>query len=238
MQATSQLMKSFELFQGLNEPELQTLAQSAQVQRFARRAIILTARKKENRVCFLFEGRLQGVDFTIDGREVGIYFVNQGDFCGELCVFDDGAQPEHVIALNSSVVVFVPTIHLKDIANRNPKIMSRLGSKLASRVRQMTVQRSLLGLPNIPQRVCSQLWMLIKVPNSNQRANIEIKNAPTHMEIAIMLNVSRETVTRVFQQLQKQKIVARDGPNKLIIKAPDEFEKIAEGKIDITGKTS
>tara|TARA_E500000331_G_C17147116_1_gene665482 strand:+ start:226 stop:534 length:309 start_codon:yes stop_codon:yes gene_type:complete len=102
----------------------------------------------------------------------------------------------------------------------------------------MTVQRSLLGLPNIPQRVCSQLWMLTKVPNSNQRANIEIKNAPTHMEIAIMLNVSRETVTRVFQQLQKQKIVARDGPNKLIIKAPDEFEKIAEGKIDITGKTS
>ena len=84
MHATSQLIKSFALFQGLNEPDLEALAQSSQVERFARRAIILNAHKKENRVCFLFEGRLQGVDFTIDGREVGMYFVNEGDFCGEL----------------------------------------------------------------------------------------------------------------------------------------------------------
>jgi DNA-binding transcriptional regulator YhcF (GntR family) len=53
------------------------------------------------------------------------------------------------------------------------------------------------------------------------------------MEIAIMLNVSRETVTRVFQQLQRKKIVARDGPSRLLIGAPEELKKIAEGLIDL-----
>jgi len=229
MQVTPQLLKSFTLFRDLSEPELDKLALKSQVERFARRAIILTAGKKENKVCFLFEGRLQGVDFTIDGREVGIYFVNQGDYCGELCVFDQGVQPEHVIALNSTVVVFVPAEHLREVASRNPSIMAGLGNKLASRVRQMTIQRSLLGLPNIPQRVCNQLWLLIKSPDKNLAAALEIENSPTHMEIAIMLNVSRETVTRVFQQLQKKNIVARDGPNKLIIKTPENLKKIAEG---------
>jgi DNA-binding transcriptional regulator YhcF (GntR family) len=60
-----------------------------------------------------------------------------------------------------------------------------------------------------------------------------IENLPTHMEIAIMLNLSRETITRVFQQLQKKNIVAREGPKKLLIQKPEELEKVAQGLIDI-----
>ena len=56
-----------------------------------------------------------------------------------------------------------------------------------------------------------------------------ITNPPTHMEIAIMLNVSRETVTRVFQSLQNRQIVRRDGPAKLIVNKLDTLQKFAEG---------
>ena len=117
--------------------------------------------------------------FPIDGREVGIYFVDKGDYCGELCIFDNGVNPEHVIALNSSSVVFVPTNLLRDIATRHPIIMEKLGKKLASRVRQMTKQRALLALPNIPQRVCNQLWMLIKDLGEQKTSNLELENSPT-----------------------------------------------------------
>ena len=58
----------------------------------------------------------------------------------------------------------------------------------------------------------------------------EIANPPTHMEIAIMLNVSRETVTRVFQSLQNRQIVRRDGPTKLLIIDPKALKQLAEGK--------
>ena len=106
MQVTSELLKNFTLFNDLEVFELERLASGSELKRFARRSIVLTAGKNENRVCMLFEGRLQGVDFTIDGREVGIYFVDKGDYCGELCIFDNGVNPEHVIMLNSSSVVF------------------------------------------------------------------------------------------------------------------------------------
>ena len=233
MQATPELLRHFGLFKTLGATDLHELAQECVVNRVPRRAIILTAGKKESKVCFLFEGRLQGIDFTVDGREVGIYFVNPGDFCGELCIFDDGNQPEHVIALNSSVVVFVSTSYLKSVANKHPEIMAALGNKLASRVRQLTKQRSLLGLPNIPQRVCNQLWLITEQQPETKSERIEIRSAPTHMEIAIMLNVSRETVTRVFQLLQRKKIVARDGSNKLVINSPEELRKIAKGDLTL-----
>ena len=230
MLVTPELLRTFSLFETLGAEDLSYLAQKSQIERFARRAVILNAGSQEDRVCFLFEGRLQGVDFTIDGREVGLYFVDPGDYCGELSVFDSGAQPEYVIALNSAVVVFVPVEPLREVADRQPAIMAGLGNKLAGRIRQMTLQRSLLALPNITQRVCCQLWLLVTEENKESQQSAEIENPPTHMEIAIMLNVSRETVTRVFQHLQKQHIVSRDGTAKLLINDLQTIKGVAEGK--------
>ena len=86
--------------------------------------------------------------------------------------------------------------------------MLELGQKLASRIRQMTNQRSLLSLTNVSQRVCNQLRMIAEAEDAKPLNSKEVAGVPTHMEFAIMLNLSRETVTRVFQQLQKKQIVS------------------------------
>jgi len=235
MEVTTELLSTFPVLQTLPKPALDAIAEQSVVQKFARRGVVLEAGKQEDYMCFLFEGRLQGVDFTIDGREVGLFFVEPGDFCGELGLFDDGPQSEFVIALTASVVVFVRKAAMRATMVTNATILNILGNKLASRVRQMTFQRSLLGLPNIAQRVCWQLWML--VPNRDQTTDDDsqileeavIRNPPTHLEIAIMLNTSRETVTRVFQSLQKRQIVRRDGIGKLIVHDPNALKQCAEG---------
>ena len=171
----------------------------------------------------------KGVDFTIDGREVGIYFVEPGDFCGELGLFDQGLQPEYVIALTQAVVISVPMAHLREIMLKTPSIATMLGAKMALRVRQLSSHRSLLALPNVSQRVCCQLWALVPEGAKGGSKAAEIKNPPTHMEIAIMLNLSRETVTRVFQSLQNRQIVKRDGSAILLVNDVAGLEKLANG---------
>jgi len=229
MVVTPELLRSFSILKTLADDDLTGLAQQSSLRKYTRRAIVLSAGEKEEHVCLLFEGRLQGVDFTIDGREVGLYFVQPGEFCGELALFDQGPQPEYVIALTPSVVVFVPMSGLREIMNKTPVVANTLGLKLAGRVRQMIFQRSLLGLPNISQRVCCQLWALVPNRDKKPDAASAIANPPTHMEIAIMLNVSRETVTRVFQTLQKRQIVRRDGSANLIISEVKKLKDFAEG---------
>ena len=231
MQATSDLLRTFGLFKALPDSDIELLCSKSVVKRYERRAVILDAGVSENKICMLFDGRLQGIDFTIDGKEVGLYFVEPGDYCGELCVFDSGSQPEHVISLNSSVVVIFSSEAIRDVAQRNPEVTLQLGNKLARRIRQMNTQRSLLSLPKVSQRVCLQLWLLVSKNSSAKTRNIE--NLPTHMEIAIMLNLSRETITRVFQQLQRRQIVSRVGPNKLVINEPNLLKEIADGSSDL-----
>ena len=232
MVVTPDLLKSFPLLNRVPVAALESLASQSSLQSVARRGIVLSAGIQEEHLCFLFEGRLQGVDFTIDGREVGLYFVEPGEYCGEIGLFDRGAQPEFVIALTSARVAMVPMDAFRVIMNKAPDIVTALGMKLAARVRQMTYQRSLLGLPNIPQRVCCQLWALIPLTDKEQPSSA-ISNPPTHMEIAIMLNVSRETVTRVFQTLQNQQIVKRNGSASLRINDLASLKNLAEGKEEL-----
>ncbi|MEX0739216.1 MAG: Crp/Fnr family transcriptional regulator [Pseudohongiella sp.] len=229
MQVTPELLGTFPGLKPLPQTTLVQLAQQSSVRKFARRAVVLNAGVREECVCFLFEGRLQGVDFTIDGREVGLYFVEPGDFCGELGMFDRGPQPEFVIALTAAVAVFVPMDSLREISMQAPVLLSMLGERLAARVRQMTRQRSLLGLPNISQRVCCQLWMLVPEKAQESLQDTVIMNPPTHMEIAIMLSLSRESVSRVFQILQTRQIVKRDGPGMLLITDTGALKQLAEG---------
>ncbi len=53
---------------------------------------------------------------------------------------------------------------------------------------------------------------------------------PTHQEIAIMVNTSRETVTRTLQFLQTMKVVTRAGSD-LLVHQPDMLQQAADGRV-------
>lgn len=225
MAVTLALLRRFDVLATLPEAELGQLASQSTLRNVARRAIVLNAGSCDDGLCFLFEGRLQGVDFTLDGREVGLYFVEPGEFCGELSLFDQKPQPEHVIALARSLVVTMPLSAMRQVMFASRPLMEALTQRLASRIRDLTAHRALLSLNSVPQRVCGQLWTLLK-SSADPEA---IVLPPTHQEMAIMLNLSRESVTRVFQTLQAREIVQREGASRLCIVNPATLEALAMG---------
>jgi CRP/FNR family transcriptional regulator, cyclic AMP receptor protein len=77
--------------------------------------------------------------------------------------------------------------------------------------------------------VCWQLWLLVDEQEKVAFKQGQIRNPPTHMEIAIMLNLSRETVTRVFQTLQQEGVVQRDGTSRLLIPSLPLLKSFVDG---------
>jgi CRP-like cAMP-binding protein len=205
------------------------LAQNAQQRWFNKREVVLQKEEPSSSLSFLLEGRLQGLDFTSDGREVGLYFINPGDYFGEVALIDNKKQPEFVTALARSHVVTLPKDIIRPVLFGVPKIAEALCRRLASRLRQDTAHRRILGLPNPLQRVCAQLELMWE----SQGTQTLIAHAPTHQELAIMVNSSRETVTRVFQLLQGRGVVERDG-NALQVLQPDFIRQVASGELDVS----
>ena len=202
------LLQNFPLLRDAPTETLVRLGSMMTERSFARREVVIKKGEPGSVLGLLIEGRLQGVDFTVDGREVGLYFVEPNDYFGELSVIDGLPRPEFVIAVGRSRIATLARDEARRLLVSTPAIAQRVTERLAQRLRAVGAQRTLLSVPNPAQRVCAQLLQLTVKAAAGTAV---IAHAPTHQEIAIMINTSRETVTRVFQVLQARGILKRDG---------------------------
>lgn len=221
------ILQGLRLFDSLPAAKLAELAQSMAERRVDRREVVIQRGDAGAGLGFLIEGRLQTVDFTLDGREVGIDFVDESEFFGELSVIDGQPAPEYVIAVAPSRVTMLDRDRARELMFSTPRASAAVAERLAQRMRRVARQRAVLALPSSFQRVCAQLLMLTQ---QDGRGRIVVQLPPTHQEIAIMVNTSRETVTRTLQFLQGLKVVARSG-SELVVEQPATLKDAADGKV-------
>ena len=201
------LLQQFSLLRLLPTEALTALANRSSTHTFAKREVVLPKEAASQYLMFLLGGRLQAIDFTLDGREVGLHFIEEGQYFGEISVLDGLPPPEIVIANKKSQVIMVPAREARSYLFASPPAIEAITSGLAKRIRAQSSQRQILGIINPLQRICALLQKLV----DEGRKPGFIEDAPTHQEIAIMVNLTRETVTRAFQVLQSQGALARDG---------------------------
>ena len=201
------LLQQFALMRLFPADALAQLSAHSSTHAFAKREVVLAKENPSPSLMFLLEGRLQAIDFTLDGREVGLHFIEEGQYFGEISVLDGLPSPEVVIANKKSQVVMVPAREVRGLIFANPPAIEAMTSGLTERIRSQASLRQILGIISPLQRICALLQTLSKDGKNPE----VISNAPTHQEIAIMVNLTRETVTRAFQVLQSQGALARDG---------------------------
>lgn len=221
------ILQGLRLFDSLPVEKLAEIAPSMSERRVDRREVVIKRGQTDAGLGFLIEGRLQTVNFTLDGKEVGIDFVDNGDFFGELSVIDAKSVPEYIIAVAPSRVAFLDRDRARELMFSTPQAAEAVSTRLADRMRRATSHRALLALPSSFQRVCAQLALLAQRLGNGQ---LVIVMPPTHQEIAIMVNTSRETVTRTLQFLQSMKVVARAG-DELVVQQPETLQQAADGKV-------
>lgn len=222
-------LQTFGLLKGLPPEVLAAAGERMHEATFARRAVVMKKGEPSHALGFLIEGRLQAVDFTLDGREVGLYFVEPGDYFGELSIVDGEPNAEFIISVARSRAAFLPREVARRLMFESPTVAERVTTRLARRLRSTASQRRLLGMASPFQRLCAQLLILVEPGDGTQPV---VLVPPTHQEIAIMIDASRETVTRAFQTLQTQRILRRDG-DQLRIENLAQLRAIAEGKREV-----
>jgi CRP-like cAMP-binding protein len=227
MTVSVDILQQLPLLKGLPKLTLDELSKVGEIRSFNKREVVFNKGAAPTHLMFLYDGRLQGIDFTVDGKEVGCFFAEPGDFFGELGVMDGKAHPETVIALVKSTVIALPRQAIRPLLTAMPAMAETLTLKLADKLRQASAQRRILGLANPIQKVCAQLHVMSQM-NANNAQMAKIAMMPTHQELAIMINASRETVTRVFQLLQTKALVERQG-NDLLILNIKVLEAISQG---------
>jgi CRP-like cAMP-binding protein len=165
--------------------------------------------------CWL-AGRLQVVDLTKDGQEIGLNFLAVGDYFGELSIIDRLPRSASVVACENSTVALLPRTNSIELITHNPLVAERLLVRLSRTIRAAADYRKILAMPSAFQRVFA---LLIQFSKTAPGGLVVIENMPTQQEISIMVNTSRETVSRAVRSLIDQGVVEKD-LRRLIVRQP------------------
>jgi CRP/FNR family cyclic AMP-dependent transcriptional regulator len=221
-------LQRLRLLDQLPAEELARFGRSMVEKQLERRQVVLRPGEHPAGLGFLIEGRLQTVSFTLDGKEVGTEFIDAGDFFGEVPLIDGQPAADYIIAIAPSRIVFLDREEAHRLMFATPEGARAIAERLADRLRRASSYRSLLALPSSFQRVCAQLSMLARP--SKPGTGAVIIQPPTHQEIAIMVNTSRETVTRTLQFLLAMNVLTRDGQD-LVVAQPLILQKAMDGTV-------
>ncbi|HKB55043.1 MAG TPA: Crp/Fnr family transcriptional regulator, partial [Ramlibacter sp.] len=171
----------------------------------------------------LFSGSLQAVDIAEDGREIGLNLIGPGSFFGELSVIDGLPRSAHIVALQPSVVGVIPQAAAREIFYKLPATAEAMMRHLTELVRNLSNYRALLAIPNAQQRVYALLQQLGRRMPGGLTV---IPNLPKQQEVAIMINTSRETVSRAVAQLVAMGVLEKDY-RRLIVRDPQRLRTLA-----------
>ncbi|MBI3154588.1 MAG: Crp/Fnr family transcriptional regulator [Burkholderiales bacterium] len=222
------ILQGLKLFDQLPTQRLDELSRTLSERRVQRREVVVKLGDRDGGLGLLIEGRLQSVNFTLDGKEVGTGFVDAGDFFGELSVIDGRPAPEYVIAVAPSRIAVLDRDRARELMFSTPAGAAAVAMRLAQRLRESAAHKAVLALPSSFQRVCAQLTTLARPACDDGTLRIHVP--PTHQEIAIMINTSRETVTRTLQYLLGMQVLERDGPD-LVVKKPELLRQAVDGAL-------
>lgn len=213
------------LLSDLNEEEKLRVLGELRIQRVARRDVIIQREGDGNSLLFLLSGQLQVVNVTEDGRAVGLRLLGPGDFFGEIAVISNCPRTASVVALNTSVVAFLPRATALHLFSHSPSVANKILRHLAEKIRMDSEFRAVLSIHNTSRRV----YALLEILKQTKPGGVEVvENFPTHQDIAIMLNTSRETVTRALLALTQKGVVQKD-MNRLIIRNVELLQKLVRG---------
>ena len=205
------------LLAGVSEEAIAKMAGALQVRTADRGQPILHKGGAGDHLLFLLSGRLQAVDITEDGREIGLSFLMPGDYFGELSVIDGLPRSATVVACEPSMYALLSRPHALELMYNNPLVAERMFKRLAVGIRRASNFRTILGIPQAFPRVYALLDYLSQ---TSPGGLVVIERLPTQQEISIMINTSRETVSRALQALIQRGVVEKD-MRRLIVRKPE-----------------
>ena len=223
-------LQKIPLLAGVNEDTLKQVGEAMQIRAVERGNHVIEKGSTGHHLMFLLTGRLQAFDLTEDGREVGLNFLSPGDYFGELSIIDSLPRSATVVACENSLIASLPRAQALALFYHTPLVAERLIKRMASSIRNAANYRTILSIPSAFQRVFALLNQFAKTAPGGL---VVIEKMPTQQEIAIMVNTSRETVSRAIQILLQKGVVEKD-LRRLIVRQPEALSKAVNQDISPT----
>lgn len=184
--------------------------------RYPKKSTLIYAGDKSDALYYIIKGSVTVLIEDDDGKEMIVAYLNEGDFFGEMGLFDpDDTRSAWIRTKSECEVGEISYTKFHEIAQTHPEFLFELSSQVAKRLRNTTRKVGDLAFLDVTGRVARTLLDLCKEPDAMTHPDgMQIKI--TRQEIGRIVGCSREMVGRVLKTLEEQGLVSVKGKTMVV----------------------
>lgn len=149
---------------------------------------------------FLKQGHVQIYRISADGKKLIVSDVKPGSFFGEMSLLGQAMAGNFAEANRDSLICAMSRSDVHDLLSAHPPIAERVIEHLAGRLQNAEARLETLAYQRLEARLASALLRECDPENNTVRGF-------TQQDLADMVGASRESVTRLLNQMAKANIV-------------------------------
>jgi CRP/FNR family cyclic AMP-dependent transcriptional regulator len=194
---------------------------------FPGRAMIFEQSQCSSQVFVIRLGRVKLFSTSKEGRRMIIRVAGPGDILGLNAALNDMPYEVTAQTLEPSQLMGVRRGDLLCLLETYPEVGRKTAQVLANQYRELFLDTRRLALSGSASGRLARLLLDWAVPATDGEFPPHFTMVFTHEELANMAGTSRETVTRLLNQFERNRLVERKGALLLILDA-SKLDKLAE----------
>lgn len=194
-----------------SDPTLDWFISHCHIHKYSAKSTLIHAGEKAETLYYLIKGSVAVLVKDDEGKEMILSYLSQGDFFGELGLFDEMKErTAWVKAKTTCEIAEISYKKFRQLIQINPEILMFLTAQLARRLQNTSKQVTNLAFLDVTGRIAQTLINLAKLPEAmTHPEGMQIKI--TRQEIGQIVGCSRETVGRILKMLEDQNLISAHG---------------------------
>lgn len=225
-QTTRALLKRIYLFSGVEEPDLEALAQMARSKSFPRQAVIFGEGSEAQGFYILISGQAKLVKSSPDGKEYIIRLVGSGETFAEAAVFGDIPYPATAIALEDCQTLFFPKNPFLRHLAASPTLARNMLATLSKLMLHLTKQLEDLSLKEVSARLARYILERCQETHGKVEKGMACELPTTKTHLAAYLGTISETLSRTLSRFKTLGVIEVD-KGKITIIDPATLQSMA-----------
>lgn len=197
------MLENVDLFSHLNPGAIGELEALARRRVFAKNSVVINEGDDSDNLYVLLSGKAVALRGDTAGRQLVVNRFGPFDYFGEMSFFDRGARCATVMTKERCEVLIVARNDFLAFVARHGDILWKVIHALMVKLRKATEQIESLAFLDVYGRLTRTLI-------ENQDARGVIREKFTQQELAEMVGSSRETVSRILNDLEEGGFIRRE----------------------------
>lgn len=198
-------LKNHQIFSQMNEQEIKMLCVITGFKRARKNDLIFFDGAK--RIYFLKKGIIKLIQTDDKGGETVKEFLQQGDIFGDITLERNSQaseNSEYAKVVSDEVVIcsFLPE-DFEQVLEQNPLIALKFSKKVGEELKTLQLRYNDMIFKDVRTRLLNFILEFSKKNGKREDNTLTVKNFLTHQDIADIIGATRQTVTTLLNEFEK-----------------------------------